>query len=146
MTLPLPLDRFAALVDAHGADLRRWPPAERDAAQALLRISPEARALRDAAGRLDAMLDRWRVPAHSTDLRLRVLRDAPRAGERRPSMPRRLWHELGGWRLAAPALAAALTLGIGIGSTWPALEPDDAFETELFSLAQLDDPYTEYAP
>jgi hypothetical protein len=71
------LGRFAALADAFGADLRRWPEAERAAAQALTRESDIARARLAEADALDAMLDLSRVAAPSAELRQRILAAAP---------------------------------------------------------------------
>lgn len=48
-------ERFAYLADAYGADLHRWPLAERGAAKALLDSgNPSAREALDQAGWLDA--------------------------------------------------------------------------------------------
>lgn len=146
MIQPLTPQRFAALLDAWGADPARWPETERDAALALLAQSEAARRQRAQAAHLDALLAGLDAPAPSGELRLRILRVAPVAGERRGSPWRRLWDELGGWRLAMPALAAALALGIGAGTQLPALAGGDDLEAELLALARLDDPYTEYAP
>ncbi|MBB5014680.1 hypothetical protein [Rehaibacterium terrae] len=145
MTTPLSPQRFADLLAAHGADPRRWPQAERAAALALLAASPEARRQQHEAARLDALLDAWQPPAPSPDLRLRLLHAMP-LPQRAESLLHRLWRELGGWRLAAPALAGALALGIAIGVLLPAMEAGDDLLAEWLSLAQLDDPYEEYTP
>jgi hypothetical protein len=52
----LTLRRFRALADSYGGDLQRWPQEERDAAQALLNISPQAHALLDEARALDHVI------------------------------------------------------------------------------------------
>jgi hypothetical protein len=52
------LARFRELTDSYGADLRRWPIAERDAADALFKHSPQARLLLNAARTLDDALER----------------------------------------------------------------------------------------
>src|SRR6202142_3331296 len=52
------LDRFRELLDAYGAEPRRWPAGERAAAEALLAREPEARALRAKAAAIDGLLDR----------------------------------------------------------------------------------------
>ena len=62
------LTRLRDILDAYGADPRRWPAAERDAALALLSGSEEARALRDEAAALDTLLDTAQVPAPSPEL------------------------------------------------------------------------------
>ena len=51
--------RFLHLLEIRGADLRRWPDDERQAARALLTIDPRACAAHDAAARLDALLDHY---------------------------------------------------------------------------------------
>src|SRR5262249_27981481 len=50
--------KFDRLLDIYGADPKRWPPAERGAAEALLRQSPQAQRQFAAAQQLDAALDR----------------------------------------------------------------------------------------
>jgi hypothetical protein len=72
------LERFAALLDAYGADPERWPDAERDEARALLDRSADARARRDAAAALDALLDRATTVQPARGLAERILADAPR--------------------------------------------------------------------
>jgi len=57
-------ERFHALLDACGADLRRWPEAERDAARELLANGPPAlRAACAEATLLDRDLDAYQVAA-----------------------------------------------------------------------------------
>jgi hypothetical protein len=51
------MERLREILDAYGADPRHWPQAERDAALSLIAGSKEAGALRNAALRLDALLD-----------------------------------------------------------------------------------------
>ena len=41
--IAMDLARFETLADAYGADFRRWPAAERPAAEALLASAPAAR-------------------------------------------------------------------------------------------------------
>ena len=137
MSMTLSRERFAVIVDAYGADPRRWPSAERAAAEALAASDAEAGAwlaeARDLDGGLDAWLDALPVPAPaSATLRRAVMPPvAPAATSR--------WQEflalLGGWRLALPAMAAALVVGIGFGagasrSGWAAVA---AIETETAS-------------
>lgn len=76
-------ERFLALVAAYGADRRRWPEAERAAAEAFAAMHPETagRALA-AADELDALLHRSPTPQVSTALRDRVLAAAATAGGR----------------------------------------------------------------
>jgi hypothetical protein len=49
----LTLKRFRAKAESYGADLKRWPEALRGEGEALLKVSPEARAVLDEARRLD---------------------------------------------------------------------------------------------
>ena len=50
------LNRLRTIVEAYGADPRRWPEAERGPAEALVAESTAARDLVARAGRLDAAL------------------------------------------------------------------------------------------
>jgi len=52
------LDRFRELLDAYGAEPRRWPANERAMAEALFAQNPRARDLRAKAATIDALLDR----------------------------------------------------------------------------------------
>ena len=58
MKSALPIDRFQSLLAAYGGRLELFPAAEREAAQALLASSAEARALLSAEAGLDALLGR----------------------------------------------------------------------------------------
>lgn len=97
-------ERFAAILDAYGAEPRRWPDAERPAALAHLRKAAGAAAWLDAAADLDDLLGWSRVPAPSAALRRRVIASAT-AG--------RFWRGAGLWwsglALAGAAAAGALT-------------------------------------
>lgn len=101
---PLSTERLAALLDAYGADPGRWPADERAAAEALLAASPAARARRDEAARLDALLDLVPAPAPTADLADRIVVAA------RPRARRRLSRAL----IAAAPLAAAAALVVWI--------------------------------
>lgn len=111
------LQRFAELVDAYGADARRWPLAERAAAQALVAADPAAAALQQQAAMLDAMLDADVAAPASHTARRALMAALPARG---PALATR-WQELlallGGWRIALPALAVALVAGVNIGAT-----------------------------
>ena len=71
-------DRLRMLLDAYGADPARWPVAERAAALELLARSPDARAHRVAAARLDDALDAVPGVEASPTIVARVMRGAPR--------------------------------------------------------------------
>ncbi|WP_233805556.1 hypothetical protein [Paraburkholderia sp. HP33-1] len=82
-------ERFHQIVAAYGADSRRWPEREREAAQAWARAHRvEADAvLSDAAG-LDAWLGADQFEPPSRALQSRIIAGAPL---RRPAARRRLW-------------------------------------------------------
>ncbi len=81
---PMSLERFAALADAFGADMRRWPAADRAAAHDLAQASLSARACLAAADALDAALDQSRVTAPSAETYQRILAQAPKPRMIRP--------------------------------------------------------------
>ncbi|RMI25039.1 hypothetical protein EBE87_10475 [Pseudoroseomonas wenyumeiae] len=67
------MSRFEHLLDAHGADLGRWPPAEAQAARVLLMASPEAQALLHRAATLeDALRESRALPDAATLARMRT--------------------------------------------------------------------------
>ena len=65
--VPLDAKRFAALADAYGGALHRWPAAEQ-AAAILFAGTDEGRAVLRRADSLDTMLDRHRVEAPNPTL------------------------------------------------------------------------------
>lgn len=138
-------DRIAALIAAYGSDPARWPIEERASADrgAHDPAWAEARAL-------DALLDTLDAPAPRIGLRREVLL----AVAREPSAPARgwfaslaeLWRDLGGARIAAPALV--LALGVGVGLDWAMTPPlttgSDA--EDLLTLVQFEESYAELDP
>ena len=77
------LDRFAALAEAYGGDVSRWPENVREAAAVLMSADPAATApLLAAQSDLDWALDSWRTPAASATLQAAILASAPT--QRRP--------------------------------------------------------------
>lgn len=96
------LERFKALCEAHGGDLRRWPDGERDEAETLAARSAEARDALAEAALLDAALSQARTFTSSPDLARRIAQSAP-APAGRPS-----------WA----AVAAAVALMVGLGAGW----------------------------
>lgn len=99
------LERFEQLADAYGADLRRWPEGEREAARRLTAVDPRAADLLAEADVLDALLDAAPRAAPSHALRERVIADAASAGLGRGG--RKLgvlaWLSGAGWAAAACA-------------------------------------------
>lgn len=85
-------ERFADLADAHGANLDRWPAADRESARALIeRNDPQALSALKEAAWLDQRLDRHRPPVPDAGLERHVLASAVSA--RRPSA----WRRYGDW-------------------------------------------------
>jgi hypothetical protein len=116
--------QFERLLATYGADLQRWPAAQRRAARALVAEDEAARAARDEAARLDALLDRFAPPA-PPDAAARVaaaLRELPPQGAGVEPEPvagwagalRELW-----WDLRAvpriPSIVAVLLCGLVVG-------------------------------
>lgn len=115
----LSLERFAALAEAYGAAIERWPAAEREAAQAMA-DGAAARAILARAQDLDRLLDTYRVPEPSSALTGRILAEADRIVLRRASV-RRLWAGLG---LAGVGLAGALAGALAATAVLPLADPD----------------------
>jgi hypothetical protein len=144
--------RFLELLDAHGGDPARWPPTERDWMQQRAQRD-DLRAALHAALALDADLAQLTATAPDPSLRRAIL-VAVGEGVQRTAAPggwllalRSLWHELGGVRMAGPAMAMALAVGVGLG--WmlePAIVQSDDSSEDLMALAQFEDSYTELIP
>lgn len=125
------LERLRDLLDAHGARPGSWPEVERESARELVARSPEARALRDAAAALDALLDRAPAPEPSPALFGRVLATAPRPTVI-PFPERR--RRSGAPLVAAVGLAAAASIAV-----WLVRRTDTGRTLEPAALAELGD-------
>lgn len=156
--------RFVALLERHGAALDRWPAADAAAARAFLDGSTAARAELALSRQLEQVLANEAIPVPSAALRARVLAAAPGAAAHvadaapppavalsarhgRTAALHELWRALGGARIAGPALAAALVLGVSLGVTAPVRvdEPGtDEDDVELVDLVQLTSEYPDY--
>jgi len=102
-------ERFAAILDAYGADPRRWPDAEREAARAMASARADALAEADA---LDAWLDHAPRPVPSEALRQRVIAAVGAVGRRGRLWWDRLTVTVGvGWAAAA---CAGVVAGVGL--------------------------------
>lgn len=110
--------RLAEVLAAYGADPARWPAAERDRLEALVRSEP---GLLAEAREVDRVLARARTPKVPAGAAARLLE---RAGQQKPqpnvipfdrsrSKPR---HSIWSWGAAA-ALAASFACGIFLGTT-----------------------------
>jgi hypothetical protein len=126
---PMTLQRFLRLVEAYGSQLSRFPEAERDAAEALVRVSEPARAALDAESELDGVLDTFTAPELSPTLARRLNEIPIRAPvTRRKRWPlQRLWAPALGW-------AAAAALGVALGSG--VAESDDTLSEPSDSATQ----------
>lgn len=111
MPEPLSFARFAALADAYGGSIARWPEEVREEADTLAR-EPAMRALLIEADLLDTRLDRWIVPTPAEPLRERVLA----ARTLRLSRRWRLWWGALG---AATALAGAAAGTVAAAAVLP---------------------------
>jgi len=115
------MERLHDLLDAYGAAPSRWPEAERDAAEAMIASSDEARAAFAEAARLDAMLDEAAPPPAADRLGWRLRGLGPRAEPARIEARRSSW--FGATPMAALARVAAIALalvgGVGIGIALP---------------------------
>jgi hypothetical protein len=136
----LALQQLRELIEGYGADPRRWPPQLHAAAQALLRESPQARALLEEARTLDAALEAasreadrriWHADslkdAALARLRARVAaRTASSHWRATPQAPLR-------WLALAAAAAMAIYCGFLVGSLSApaATSPQDNLLTAL---------------
>lgn len=132
------LDRFRELLDAYGAEPRRWPANERATAEALAAQRPEARELRARAAVIDGLLDRatplappiidaealiGRITAEA-QAQVVALRPA-----RRPSA--------GAFWLKVASLAAAAMIGFLVGVTQLVNLGDTSAPTSGLELADM---------
>lgn len=144
------LDEFQDAADRYGGDLARWPEAERRLADALLRQSPEAQAILDAATQLRAAFSEAapvRAPAGLADrIILRALETTP-APAVHPAASRRWRHAADSLRQMAwlaharPAFLLSLCFVLGFASSqWRSLADRAVPTTDLTSL------YADLAP
>lgn len=131
------LDRVRQLAAAYGADPRRWPDGERDAAKALIAGSPAARDLLAEAGQLDAVLAL--APAEVPDAAMARLTAATTFPPRRSVAPSPMasatslmaWLTSAVWPRAT-VLAGMMALGIITGlAIEPVYSGTDAYASVL---------------
>jgi hypothetical protein len=85
-------ERFHQIVEAYGADPRRWPSGERAAAQAWAALHrTQADAMLSGAADLDAWLATDQVEPPGAPLQQRIIGAAPVRPVRPPATRRRLW-------------------------------------------------------
>ncbi|MDP1632819.1 MAG: hypothetical protein Q8L66_15490 [Caulobacter sp.] len=131
------MKRFAALADAYGGAIARWPADSRDDAFGLMVAAPEetARVLAGALA-LDAALDEAPRLAPSHALRQTVLAAAPRAGAGLGAIRRWLVGAGLGVGLAA-ATAAGLLVGVSLSPAGPG--EDAQLLANAYSTGLLDE-------
>lgn len=83
------LTRLSQLVAAYGSHTKRWPLEEQVAAVQLLETSAQARQVRQAAIRLDDLLDQVAIAPPSSQLRHRIL--AAIASPNQPALAMGQW-------------------------------------------------------
>ncbi|HET6602672.1 MAG TPA: hypothetical protein VFG21_00430 [Xanthomonadaceae bacterium] len=138
------LERFRTQAEAYGGELARWPQHEREAAQARLMRCADARQSLRQAGELDAWLAHEVTPAPHSDLRRAIVLAAEgRIGA--GGLLRALWRELGGLRVAGPAFAGSLALGIAAAAMVEAPLEAEAQAPAYAELALLDPGYEDYS-
>jgi hypothetical protein len=106
-------ERFSQLLEAYGADFRRWPETERAPAHALLaQGSLELRRQMAEAAQLDGLLDSHTVAVPEMQLVERIVADrvAPGAAPGRTAQDARRWRTR--WLWPGASLA-----GIGLAGT-----------------------------
>ncbi len=133
-------DHFGELVEIYGAEPRRWPRGQRQAAITFTEDHPEVAAhILENARRLDEALDRYVVPEPSAKLTRMIMESAPsiRAAARHT----RLWRQ--GASFAAVGLAGALIGALAIAVLVPMSSGDEdgsAYAVTAFSnMAQITD-------
>lgn len=109
------LARFRELIDAYGADPKRWPTAERAEAETLLARLPEAASLQREAAALDALLDLAPAPA-APRLEAATLAARIATAPQETIRPWRLRFRDEFW-IRAVGLAAAAIIGFVVGTT-----------------------------
>lgn len=135
-------DRLAEIIDACGADPRRWPEAERAAAEALLAASAEARALQREAAALDALLTPAPARIEPSDaLRARIMAQAaslaaaqPRRAGWRQQVAEAAGFLFPGGRMMPQLATLAFALAIGIGAGFTNLGMADSQDSDLVTL------------
>jgi hypothetical protein len=153
----LSLERFAALVEAYGADFERFPVQERSAAKALLLRSREAQQVLSAAQAFDGILAAARENLATPELEAR-LDTIPQRFVQERARPRLLPFRSRQQTLLAAAAAVMLgLLGEHYGPD-DALEPDrgaqlavgasvdGAEQTDIASLTFADDLFDDLTP
>jgi hypothetical protein len=125
-------ERFHTLVDAYGADPRRWPDEEREAATAWAALHrDEADAVLAASADIDVWLDSHTVAPPDYAFQERIVASAP---VRRPvRMRRRMWWS--GAAIAGVGLAGGLAGAFAVSLVLVTGEPPPAHELSYLTTS-----------
>jgi len=137
------LDQFVQLAQTWGGQIERWPQTQRDAAYALLDSDRNALAALIEAAELEHLITP--IPDPTPALRTRILADAVSSRPATRGFLHRLWDELGGLRLIAPAFASSVLLAVALVQLDPSTSGVGE-DHELFDLALLAVEDEEYLP
>ena len=132
-------ERFAALADAYGGEIGRWPEGERLAARAYLQAHPEARPILLRQAGLDEALGAWTVSRPTASLAAAIARDV--LGRQTLFRRLRVW-------LSGAGAAAALAGGVAAGMSLVAMPaPPSEYRTRgLYELQILGVPLNATLP
>jgi hypothetical protein len=139
-------ERFQAIVEAYGADSRRWPAAERASAEEWAeRHRQEADALLADSAWLDACLASDLAPQPSDALFARVVATAPAsaAGRRKAAKKSRRWVWWSGAAFAGVGIAGGLAGALAVSffvvtGSVPPPEHESSFLTTSFGGSAAD--------
>jgi hypothetical protein len=121
---PMSVERFRTLADAYGADVGRWPPAEREAGRKLLAGGdPTCTSIIEEAAAIDDMLSAYHVPQPTRALSQQVIASAPVVAP--PWSRTQLWWS--GVGLATACLAGALAGAAIVAALPPVATPDSDY-------------------
>ena len=140
-------ERFSTLLQTYGADLRRWPEAERSAASRLAAHDrPELRQRSSEAALLDRWLDDYAVAAPDDALARRIVSAANAAGPHKVASTtsiRPWWRGQGLWPRAGFALTGLA--GAVTGALVVAVAPDDIAPTAAAGWQERGTAFSEQA-
>jgi hypothetical protein len=136
------LERFADLIAAYGTDPRRWPAAERRAAETLLAASAAAQQLVRDAAEFDGLLAAMPLPViePSIDLHNRIMAQAM-AQPKPPGWRSQIAEAFGllfpAGRMMPQLAALTLALAIGVGAGFANILPVDTQDSSDLVTLQL---------
>lgn len=133
---PMNLERFTAIVDAYGGSPARWPEAEREAAVAFMRSSPDAQRLAEEAESLDSLLDMPETAPVTRELQDRILASQPVGTNRARSAAVARGFSWSRW-IPTAAVTCSLALGAAVGTQLPRIMgfDDDALALDAVASA-----------